>query len=103
MIRVTFDKAHVYETASATEFLNLYAMMNHYALYPPLVSIEGARNLLALRAVLNHGAALDLSLNDDDFVRAAAEVGMFMLEDVNELEKPSGLPQNGSTPFLRST
>lgn len=102
MIRVTFDKDHIYELASATDFLAYYAMLNNVALYPILVNVEGARNLLALRATTEGYGDLDLSLPDDDFVIAAANLGMFTFERFNELEKSSGLPHTGSITIFRS-
>ena len=102
MIRVTFDKEHIYEFVSATEFLAYFALLNSTALQPPLVNVEGARNLLALRATTEGYGYLDLSLSDDDFVAAAAKLGMFTFERFNELEKSSGLPHDGSFTLLRS-
>ena len=102
MIRVTFDKEHIYELGSATEFLAYYAMLNSVALQPPLVNVEGARNLLALRAASEGYGYLDLSLSDDDFVAAAATLGIFTFERFNELEKSSGLPHDGSFSIFRS-
>lgn len=87
MIRVTFDKDHIYEVGSATDFLAYYAMLNHTALHPPLVNVFGARNLLAMRALAEGYGYLNLELSDDAFVEAASEMGMFSLERFNGMAK----------------
>lgn len=87
MIRVTFDKDHIYELGSTTDFLAYYAMLNHATLQPPLVNVFGARNLLAMRALADGYGYLDLDLSDDAFVEAAAQLGMFTFERLDGMAK----------------
>lgn len=103
MIRVTFDKDHIYEFVTATEFLAHYAMLNSGTLYPSMMNAEGAKNLLTLRATTEGHGYLNLSLPDDEFVSAAAKLGMFTLERFNDLEKSSGLPHDGTITIFRTT
>lgn len=83
---IDFDKENVYRFESATTFLEWYAKTNAEALEPSRMTVEGARDLLFIRAMLLYGVSLDQSLDDDAYVRSAAAAGMFGIWSVNDLE-----------------
>lgn len=86
---VAFDKENVFRFESATSFLEWYAKNNAEALEPSRMTVEGARDLLFIRAMLFNAVTLDQSLDDDAFVRAAADAGMFGIWSVDDLENES--------------
>lgn len=79
-MRITFSPTHIYDTVDATEFLLLFARMNAVSLHEPLVSVWGAKNLLASIAITERGVSLDPNLPDEEFVREASEIGLFTLD-----------------------
>lgn len=86
---VEFDKQNVFRFDSATEFLQWYAETNAETLLPPLVTVEGARALLIMRALTLSNVILDNNLDDEAFVRSASEAGLFGIWVVDDLENPS--------------
>lgn len=79
-MRVTFSPTHIYECVDATEFLTLFARMNAHSLAPDLISVAGAKNLLAARAVTETGSVVDPAMPDIEFVQTCAWLGLFTLE-----------------------
>lgn len=79
-MKITFSRTHVYDAVDATQFLYLYARMNAVSLYPHLLTPEGAKNLLAARAVTEASTVVDPALPDAEFVSRCAEIGLFHLE-----------------------
>lgn len=102
-LRIKFSQDHAYTVKDSTEFLELYATLNAHTLEPPLVNRVGARSLLALRVMFSGKGLVDMQLDDDAFVREIAQRGIYELEEIDGLEKPSEMPFDGSKPFLRST
>jgi hypothetical protein len=101
-LKITFSKDHSYTVENGTEFLELYAALNAHTLEPPLVNRVGARSLLALRVMFSGKGLVNMELDDDAFVAEVANRGIYQLEEIDGVEKPSELPFDGSKPVLRS-
>ena len=83
---VSFDKANTLHFDTATDFLQWYADINHTALAPPLVNPFGARNLIAIRCLTLCDMVLNMTLDDEQFVKQASASGLFRMETIDVLE-----------------